>query len=167
MRHKRAKIANHKKEVDQFYKTLTNAKSKNRGSELIIIMPRAMTQIFKVAERFSCSEYRNRPSVELDKGLFSELPGLQLNPQVGCSFSYIFWRIYRGERFKDLKVQYPSHLLTAMIRKAIAHLGYWDGIYTRVTLRTIYTSGRMIRLAEDCGLDLEFECNRYGVKVLI
>ena len=166
MRRKRAKIANHQKEVDRFYKTLTNANSKNRGSEMIIILPGAMSKIIEWTQVFAFKSHRKIiPRVKTGSRIIGEDRTI-ISHGVYCSYIDILWRIYNGERYKDLDANFPGHILTSMLRTALIYLNLWDGINAKVTIRTIYSSGRLYRLAEQCGLDLEYECRRYGVKVL-
>ena len=165
MKRKRAKIANRQKEVDRFYKTLTNAQSKNRGSEMIIILPSAISKIIENTQMFALKGHRKiYPTRECKFPLINE--GKWRIDRARYSYSDILWKVYRGKRYKDLDVAFPGHIMTSFLRTALVYLKLWDGVHTKVTLRTVYSSGRLYRLAELCGLDLEYECRRYGVKVL-
>ena len=164
MRRKRAKVPGRQKEVDLVYKTLTNTQSKNRGSEMIIILPSAMSKIIEYTQIFARKSHRRiYPSIPI------EMPVLRKDRKVIVRHSYqysqILFRIYKGERYNELDVNFPGHIVTSYLRMALIHLKMWEGVNAKVTLRTVCSSGRLYGLAKQCVLDREDECRRYGVKV--
>jgi len=150
MRRRRAKVLNHQEEVDKFYKILTNRLSSRRGGELIMIMPSALKKIADRVVYLSAVDYRNRNNIH------------------GWNAGAYLGHIYNDDKhFANFLAQdKPAHLLINYVRMAMVELRMWAVLQKKVTLRTIRTSGRLYHTARKCGLDLEYECERYGLEVL-
>lgn len=173
MRRKRAKVPEHQDELDKFYKILTNAQSKRRGNELVVIIPKAFGKIVERATKLC--HYDNRRGNYL-RG-YAASTYLSDIYREGKHFNelHIFEFIPRPQlpskkNSKPLEIPPPppsaSQFLIFQFRRAMVELRMRSVVNKKITLRTIRTSGRLLRIARNCGLDLVYECERYGVEVI-
>lgn len=131
--------------LDSFYKILTNAQTAGRGIEVLLIKRKTFGKIAETIQK------------------------LQINASnhggYGCDLSQVLLRIYCDGYFNKSHIILSNKVLPAYLTRAVELLEY-DVKGRKVTLNTLSTSGKMIKIANIVGFDPEYECMRYGIPVI-
>jgi len=143
-RNRRIKSAYESKDLDRFYRILTNTRSPARGRETIIVSPGTFSKIFWKIDQIQC-----------------KCAGYYM-VKYGC-FSQIILDIYNGASFSQLGKKIPSQVIISVVRITLAVLAIPTSSQHRVSLRSIHLSGFLARVARDHKFDLKAELNLYKI----
>lgn len=144
MKNKRIKSAAHSDLLDSFYKIITNSQTEGRGTETIFIKRGTFYEIAKTIQKLQSND--NKKSY-------------------GCDIAQVLLRVYYDGHYSELQMMLPNKTLADYLTKAVEILSY-NLKSRKVTLNTLYTSGKILRTAESVGFDPEYECLRYGIPVI-
>lgn len=143
-RHKRIRSKYDNKKLDSFYKIITNSKVAGRGKELILIKPETFYNIAVTIQRLQNIK----------------------RPRVGyVDIAQVLNCIRAGERFTNSNFPVSRYLLTVYLNAAVDFLKLETKNH-KITLNTIYTSGKMNETAWLYNFDIEYEFMYYNVPIV-
>lgn len=143
-RNQRIKSACKSERLNRFYRTLINAREPGRGKETVVVLPGTFSKIFWKIDQIQC-----------ENAMFYMAKYGQ--------FSIILSEIYHGTRFNQLGRKLPSQIITTTLNTTLSVLAIIPSSKFRITLRTIYLSGFLRRVARDHQFDLKPELIYYKV----
>lgn len=147
MKNKRNKRINSKyyyTRLDSFYKVITNSKMTGRGSEIIVIKPETF---YRIAITIQKLQTVKRPKVGY----------VDIAQVLNC--------IRTGDRFSNSNFPVSKYILTSYLTAAVESLKLQVKNH-KITLNTIYTSGKMNETARQCNFDIEYECKYYDIPII-
>jgi hypothetical protein len=144
------------KRLDLFYNSIISSKLPGRGKQMVLVRTETFYKIARMIRKIQ--------SIKLHRK-YNRL-----------DIAQILGSIYEGERYKDLYFNLPSRyknlflhiprrVLSSYLQEAIKILKINVEDH-KITLNTIYTSGRMIRTAKMFCFDIEYECLYYDIPVV-
>ena len=143
MRHKRIKVEQPNREINNFYKCFSNSLVPARGRETIIISPKTFS---KVVEKVTQLQF----STSLGQKYLSI-----------CVLSSVLQQLY-FRRFNELNLDIPRRIVSYFLTLAVQELRIDPG-EKRISLNSLNMSGRLIKTARKYGMDLKLECQYWGI----
>lgn len=141
------------KRLDLFYKSIINSKLPGRGKQMVLVRTKTFYTIARTIRKIQSIELNNRPDIAIILApIFLE----------GKRYKDLYWG---PDCYKHLHRRVPRKVLSSYLQEALKILKI-DVEDHKITLNTIYTSGRMIRTAEMFGFDIEYECIYYDIPVV-
>lgn len=156
MRNKRILLKSQNKKLDLFYKSITNSQTPGRGKEMVFITRETFSKIAQVVQKLQCNMQGKNYRIDIAQVL-NEI-------RWGARYKQLSMNTFSG-RYKNLINPIPRRVLSSYLTEAIELLELGMKDY-KITLNTIYTSGKIFRTAESVGFDPEYECLRYGIPVI-
>ncbi len=144
------------KRLDLFYTSIINSKIPGRGNQMVLVRTETFYKIARTIQKIQSIKL-NRKNNRRDIAIILSpifFEGKRYKDLYGGPNNYTHWRLrasrkmlssYLQEAIKILKINVEDH---------------------KITLNTIYTSGRMIRTAKMFCFDIEYECLYYDIPVV-
>lgn len=156
MRNKRIRSTAHTDLLDSFYKIITNAQTSGRGKEMVLITKNTFSKIADAVQKLQCKK----------RGEYFRQDIAQVLNEIrwGSRYDRLDMNTFSG-RYKNLIVPIPRRVLSSYLTEAIKllNLGVKDH---KITLNTLYTSGKIHQVADGVGFDPIYECMRYGIPTI-
>lgn len=144
MKNKRIRLKHSNKRLDSFYRSITNSKVNGRGRDMILIRPNTFYNIAITIQKLQIIKKHKHGSIDIAQVLNS---------------------IRAGTRFSDLYVPISRYILTSYLDAAVESLNLNVPGY-KITLNTVYTSGKMNETANIYNFDIEYECMYYNIPIV-
>ena len=144
------------KRLDLFYTSIINSKIPGRGNQMVLVRTETFYKIARTIQKIQ--------SIKLNRKNNRRDIAIILSPIFfeGKRYKDLYWG---PDSYKHLDPPIPSKVLSSYLQEALKILKI-DVEGHKITLNTIYTSGRMIRTAEMFGFDIEYECIYYEIPVV-
>ena len=156
MRNKRIILKSPNKKLDRFYKSITNSNTPGRGKEMVFITQETFFKIVRVVQKLQCKMQKKYYRIDIAQVL-NEI-------RWGSRYKELGMNTFSG-RYKNLIVPIPRRVLSSYLTEAVEllNLGVKDH---KITLNTLYTSGKILQVADSVGFDPIYECLRYRIPVI-
>jgi hypothetical protein len=145
MRRKRIKTTKDSKELDSFYRTIIRLKSPKKGLKPIVLTKDAFYLIARTVRIVQENNFKPKYNVP--------------------DYAMILGLVWEGGNINELNIGHYNRGVLIYLREALDVLNINYKVY-RITLHTIYTSGRLYRNSKKYGFDLEYECIYYEVPIM-
>lgn len=140
----RIQLKHSSKRLDSFYRSITNSKANGRGRDMILLRPNTFYNIAITIQKLQIINKHKHGSIDIAQVLNS---------------------IRAGTRFSDLNVPISRYILTSYLDAAVNILQL-DVHNRKITLNTVYTSGKMNETANIYNFDIEYECWYYNIHIV-
>lgn len=156
MRKKRILLKSPNKKLDLFYKIITNSKSPGRGKEIVFITHDTFSKIVRAVQTLQIITKGKRYSTDIAQ-LLNEI-------RWGARYEKLSINTYDGP-YNYLIESVPRRVFSSYLTKAVnlLNLNVEDH---KITLNTLYTTGKIMEVSKSVGFDPIYECMRYGIPVI-
>lgn len=156
MRNNRIILKSPNKKLDLFYKIITNSKIPGRGKEIVFITHDTFYKIARVVQSLQIITRGKHYSTDIAQSL-NEI-------RWGARYEELSINTYDGP-YKNMIVHIPRRVFSSYLTKAVnlLNLNVEDH---KITLNTLYTTGKIMEVSKSVGFDPIYECMRYGIPVI-
>jgi len=144
------------KDLDYFYNSIVRSKYPGRGKQMVSVRTETFYKIARMIRKIQ--------SIRL-RGKYNRLDIAIMLGDIFKGKHYKDLYLDVPERYRHLTLQIPREVLSSYLQEALV----LSNIYVedhKITLNTIYSSGKMIRTAEKFGFDIEYECLYYNIPIV-
>lgn len=156
MRKKRILLKSPNKKLDLFYKVITNSKTPGRGKEIVFITHETFSKIVRAVQTLQIITKGKRYSTDIAQ-LLNEI-------RWGARYEKLSINTYDGP-YNYLIESVPRRVLSSYLTEAIDLLNLSVKEH-KITLNTLYTTGKIMEVSESVGFDPIYECMRYRIPVI-